>query len=490
MASSVPLKAAARALPRTECNGLTDQPLTSRERLDVLCDPGTVNIIRSTVQSSRLGDGARDGDGVTGATGEIDGRPVACFAEDGSLTGGSLGDAHAATICAVLQLAARGNMPVIGFIESAGARIHEGTSALGAYARVFRAFIALSGKVPQISIATGTSAGGACYMAALTDIVVMTESASMFLTGPKVVREVTGELVSKEELGGCGVHGRNGVCQLLATDERDAALLTRELLSYLPQSASERPPRVAPRPPTGEDPAVGVPDRNAAAYDVRKVIRALVDAGTVLEIAPGWARNIVTGLARLDGRPVGIIANQARYLGGVIDSDASQKAASFIRTCDAFGVPLLVLVDTPGFMPGVRQESAGIIRHGATLLHAFAAANVPKVTLILRQAYGGGYIAMNSKDLGADFVFAWPRAAIGIMGPTSAVRIIHEAEIAASCDPNATLERLAETYAQEQQGARVAAREGAIDELITPIESRERLCRAFSTLTCQWPSQP
>ncbi len=478
--------------------GVTDQPTTieleSRrdghgpaalpplERLEVLCDPGSIHVIRSVVRSARLGGKAQEGDGVVGASATIAGRPVFCFAEDGRFVGGSLGVAHAETICRMLQLAGEARAPVVGFVESAGARMQEGTTALAAYARVFRSNVELSGRVPQVSIVTGNSAGGGCYSPALTDFVVMTSQAGMFLTGPEVVEQVTGERVTAKELGGAQVHSRNGVSHFVARGEVEAAALVRDLLSYLPQSAAEPPPRAAPLPPLGENPGRSVPRETSRVYNVLDVVAALVDGGTYLEVSPKWARNIVTAFARLDGHSVGVIANQPRHLGGVLDAAASQKGARFVRTCNAYGVPLVVLVDTPGFMPGTKQESAAVIRHGAKLLYAFSEATVPKLTLILRQAYGGGYITMNSKDLGADFAFAWPRASIGIMGARQAVRIIGRREIAAAESPEEAIERLASLYAAEHQGAWAAAREGVIDEVILPDETRPRLCAALAVL--------
>jgi acetyl-CoA carboxylase carboxyltransferase component len=459
--------------------------LTPLERLEALCDADSVHVIRSVVRSGRLGPKAKEGDGVVGASATIAGRPVFCFAEDGRFAGGSLGEAHADTIIRVMELAYQARVPVVGFIESAGARMQEGTRALGGYARVFRTNVALSGSVPQISIVTGSSAGGGCYSPALTDFVIMTQQASMFLTGPEVVRQVTGENVGSEELGGTRVHERNGVCQLVAKSELDAALLARELLSYLPQNTWEPPEPAAPIGPPGENPGACVPRKTSKVYDVREVARRMVDGGVLFEIAPKWARNIVTGFARLEGRSVGVVANQPHYLGGVLDSAAAMKGARFVRTCNAYGIPLVVLVDTPGFMPGTKQESAGVIRHGAKLLHAFAEATVPKVTVVLRQAYGGGYITMNSRELGADFVYAWPRAAIGIMGAKSAVSIIHRREIRDSDDPQTTIEAFASEYAAQHQSALAAAREGAIDEVILPAETRDRLSAALDALAAK-----
>jgi len=453
--------------------GRATHRLSPSARIETLCDEGTIEVI--------LPGGGVDGDGVLAAAAEIDGRPVLCFAQDGRVAGGSLGEAHAETLCRVFELAVAARTPVVGFVESAGARIQEGVSSLDGYARIFSRMVAASGRVPLISISTGASAGGGCYCLALTDFVVMTRGSGMFLTGPKVVAEVVGEAVTAEELGGFRVHGGNGVCQAIAEDERDAAQLARSLLSHLPQSAWDPVPRIEPRPPLGGDPGDCIPRDTTKVYDVREVISRLVDAGEMLELSPAWAPNLTTAFARLDGRSVGVIANQPRHRGGVIDVEAAQKAAWFVGACDAFGLPLVVLVDTPGFLPGAKQEAAGAIRHGASLLRAFAAAGTPKVTVILRRAFGGGYIAMNSKDLGADMSFAWPGAAIGVMGPRQAVGIVNRAEIAGSEDPAGRQEELAAAYARLQV-AHVAARDGAIDETVSSAETRRRLCAALSAL--------
>jgi acetyl-CoA carboxylase carboxyltransferase component len=431
--------------------------ITPLERIELLCDAGSVQAIRSQV-----------GDGVVGAAGRVDGEPVFAYAQDSSFAGGSLGTAHADTILRVMQLAERAGAPVVGFVESAGARMQEGLAALGGFGRIFSANVALSGRVPQISVVTGVSAGGGSYSPALTDFVVMVDGASMFLTGPGVVREAIGEEVDAAALGGTRVHERNGVCDLVAADVPEAARLTRSLLSFL------SPVPAVPRPAPPGDPARFVPDAPRKTYDVRDVVRSIADSGDFLELAPRWARNMVTGLARIEGRSVAVVANQPRYLGGVIDSAASEKAARFVRTCSSFGLPLVVLVDTPGFMPGVSQESAGVIRHGAGLLRAFSEARVPRLTVVLRKAYGGAYITMNSKDLGAHLTFAWPGAELGVMAARQAVRIIHKRE------PD--LDRLADRYASEHLGALVAARNGFIDEVIAPAETRERVAWALATL--------
>jgi acetyl-CoA carboxylase carboxyltransferase component len=462
--------------------GLPENRLDPRERIELLCDPGSATIIRSAVRSRRLGDKAQAGDGVVAASGEIQGRPIFCFAEDYSFAGGSLGEVHAQTIERVLSLAGDAQVPVIGLIESAGARMQEATAALGGYARIFKQTVALSGRVPQISVLTGISAGGGSYAPALTDFIVMTKAANMFLTGPGVVRAALGEEVTPSELGGSRVHARNGVCQFVVPTDIDAAFLARELLSYLPQNSSEDPPDAAVEPALMDDPGACVPRETRRVYDIRDVVRGIVDGGKILEVSPRWARNMVTGFARLDGRSIGVVANQPRYLGGVINSAGSRKAARFVRTCNAFGLPLVVFVDTPGYLPGKSEEQRGVISHGAELLHAFAGATVPRLTVVLRQAYGGAYITMNAKDLGADFDFAWPRARIGIMAASQVVSIIDRREIEAATDPEELRLALAEGYATEHQSAQIAASEGFIDEVISPTETRGRLAGALRTL--------
>lgn len=459
-----------------------DERLSPLERLEVLCDPCSINLLRTGVRSHRLGDRARDGDGVLGATGAVDGRPIACFAQDASFAGGSLGEAHAETVIRVLELAGRARMPVVGFIESAGARMQEGVAALSGYGRIFRAHTELSGLVPQISIICGASAGGGSYAPALTDLVVMTRRASMFLTGPGVVREVTGEEVDADTLGGPRVHDRNGVCHMVAETEVEAALLARDLLDHLPQHAGEPParwPAVAPAP---GDPGAVVPDEHRRVYDVRHVAARLVDGGRLIESGDRWARNIVTAFARLDGRAVGIVANQPRYLGGVLDADSATKAARFVRMCDSFGLPLIVLVDTPGFLPGTGQERIGVIRHGAKLVHAFAGATVPRLTVVMRKAFGGAFIAMNSKDLGADLAIAWPGAQVGVMGAKQAVGIVSRREIAEASNPERALDRLARAYARDHLAVETAVAGGYLDEITAPGDTRERLAATLSVL--------
>ena len=457
------------------------------ERLRLLGDEGTLQVIRSEVVSDRMGAKARPGDGVIAGSVRVAGRPLFCFAQDASYAGGSLGAQHADTIVRIQRLAGQWRRPVVGFVESGGARMQEGLAALNGYARIFSQHVALSGRVPQISVITGASAGGGCYSPALTDFVVMTESASMFLTGPAVVREVTGEDLSARQLGGPQVHDRNGVCHFTVATDVDAIFLVRQLLSYLPARAGEEPPVTAAIDPGGPDPGGVVPIEPRRVYDVRNAIAGIVDADSLLEVSVGWAANLVTAFARIEGRPVGIIANQPRHLGGVIDADASQKGSRFVRTCDAFGLPLVVLVDTPGFLPGSSQEAAGVIRHGATLLHAFAEATVPRFTVVLRKAFGGAYITLNSKDLGADLYLAWTRAELGIMGAEQAVGVIHRRALAVATDARQERRRLADAYAVEHLSARAAARIGAVDEVISPSATRSRLAWALSTIGAAVP---
>ncbi len=455
---------------------------TPRERLELLCDPGSFAVLRSAVRATGLGDRALPGDGVIAGAGRVGGRPVFCYAQDPAFMGGSLGAAHADSIVAVMRLAGRAGAPVVGFVESGGARLQEGHAALAGYGRIFRASVELAALVPQISIVTGVSAGGGAYSPALTDFVVMTESARMFLTGPRIVEAVLGERISMEELGGPAVHGVNGVCQLVAADDAEAIVQVRELLTLLPARIGEGAPQAGIAEPPDPDPASSVPAEPRRVYDVRDVARALVDGGRLLELCGGWARNMVTALARIDGRPVGFVANQPWRLGGVIDAAGAEKAARFVATCDRFRIPLVVLVDTPGFMPGGAQERAGVIRHGASLLRAFAAATVPKLTLILRKAYGGAVITMNSRDLGADLVFAWPQAEIGIMAARQAVGIVHRRRIESAADPAASLAELESAYAEEHLDAGAAAAAGFVDEVIDPCESRARLAWALAAL--------
>jgi acetyl-CoA carboxylase carboxyltransferase component len=459
-----------------------DERLTPLERLEVLTDPGSLQLLRTQVRSRRMGERARAGDGVIAAHARVDGRQVYCYSQDASFAGGSLGEAHAQTIVEVLRQAGRARVPVLGFVESAGARMQEGLAALSGYGSIFREHVRLSGLVPQISIVCGPAAGGSSYGPALNDFVIMTERASMFLTGPGVVAEVTGEDIDMAALGGPRVHERNGVCHFRAPTEVDAALMARDLLDYMPQHAGV-PPQMWPTVAAPEvPPDRAIPAQAREVYDVRHVASALVDGGRLMEVSPRWSRNIVCALARLEGRAVGIVANQPRHLGGVLDSSAAQKAARFVRMCNSFGLPLVVLVDTPGFLPGSRQEQDGVIRHGAKLVHAFAEATVPSVTIMLRKAFGGAFIAMNSKALGADYVFAWPDVQMGVMGAEQAVGILNRREISAAEDPGAHKRRLASAYSSEHLGVDGASADGFVDEIIPPDSTRARIAACLEAL--------
>ncbi len=432
-------------------------------RLESLLDSDTFHPWRSAV-----------GDGVVAGSGRVHGRPVCAWAQEVSHRGGSLGRAGGETIAHTIRYASRAGVPVIGIPHSGGARLQEGVAALGAYGAIFREQ-ALA-PVPQITVIPGVCAGGAAYSSALGDFVVMVRPhARLFLTGPKVVEQVTREQIGAEQLGGPRVHGANGVSHLTAPDDDSAAELVRELLSYLPSIIGGPLPLVPAVDPPPGSPVDSMPSCIRQVYDVREVIALTVDGGRHLELAARWARNLVTTFARLDGRPIGIIANQPLYLGGTIDSAASEKGRWFVDLCDRMMLPIVVLVDTPGFLPGVNQERAGVIRHGATLLRAFARATTTKVTVTLRQAYGGAHIVMNSRDLGADLTLAWPDSQIGVMGAAQAVAIIERNAINGGADA----EELAELYAAERLGVDVAAADGFVDEIVAPHETRDRLIRAL-----------
>jgi acetyl-CoA carboxylase carboxyltransferase component len=371
---------------------------------------------------------------------------------------------------------------VVAFVESGGARMQEGTAALGGYGQIFRQTVAMTGLVPQISVVSGASAGGGAYSPALTDLLLMTEDASMFLTGPSVVRDALGEEIDAASLGGPHIHDRNGVCHLVEPDEASAAGRVRQILSYLPSAAGEEAPRHDPVLPELADPGAVVPAEPRRVYDVRDALAGIIDADSLLELFPRWARNVVTALGRIEGRPVAIVANQPRHLGGVLDAESSEKAARFIGFAASFGLPLVAVVDTPGFMPGSRQEQAGVIRRGAELVRAFASAPVPKVTVVLRKSYGGAYITMNSRDLGSDLMLAWPDAELGIMSARAAVGIVHRRELRVAGDPEQERTRLAEAYAEEHLRAEAAAASGFVDEIVEPVHTRQRLAVALHAL--------
>jgi propionyl-CoA carboxylase beta chain len=421
-----------------------------------------------------------DGDGVVTGTGRVDGRPVDVFAQDRRVLGGTLGEAHADKTARLVDAATRGGVPVVGINDSGGARIQEGVAALDGYGQVFRANVAASGRIPQISLVLGQCAGGATYSPALTDFTIMSDDAAMFLTGPRVVKAVTGEQVDARELGGPEVHARrSGSAHFVVADDREALALTRALLGYLPSSAWDRPPPAVAVDPAPVDLGACVPDEPRAPYDVRDVVGGIVDGGAFLEVQRDWARNLVVGFARLDGRSVGVVANQAAWLAGVLDLTAAEKGARFVRFCDAFGLPLVVLVDVPGFLPGTAQEANGVIRKGAKLLHAFASATVPRVTVVLRKAFGGAYIVMNSRSLGADAVLAWPGAELAVMGAEGAADVIFRRQIDA--DP-ARRDELAARYRNEAMAVDLAARRGSVDEVIDPADTREVLAGLLASL--------
>lgn len=460
---------------------------TAWERLEQLLDPGSFTELDRFVSHRCTAFGMSDKpiprDGVITGYGRVEGRTVFVYAQDFTASGGSLGEMHAAKICKVMDLAAKTGSPVVGLCDSGGARIQEGVDALGGFGEIFRRNAQYSGRVPQISVILGPCAGGAVYSPALTDFIVMVDKTSqMFITGPAVVAATTGESVTAEELGGAYTHAAlSGVAHLAAPDEAQALTAVRRLLAYLP-SASDRLPPVLPYAPAQElRPGLDalVPDRAALPYDIHDLLDQLLDSGSFLELQPWFADNVVVGFGRLGGRSVGIVASQPMALGGVLDIDASDKAARFVQCCGCFGIPLVTLVDVPGFLPGVQQEHAGIIRHGAKLLYAYAQAQVPKFTVVLRKAYGGAYIAMCSKHLGADLVLAWPTAEIAVMGADGAAGIIFKKEIAAAQDPDAARAERAAEYARRFASPYQAAQRGFVDEVIPPAETRLRLLEAL-----------
>jgi len=458
---SVPLEATRHSSVSVDAGGASS--LVTR-RIQALLDPDTFEPLRSAVA-----------DGVIGGTGRLGGRPVCVWAQEATHKGGSLGIAGAETIVHTIQRAHRAGVPVVGLTHSAGARLQEGVTALTAYGAIFHAQAVA--RVPQVTLVVGTCAGGAAYSPALGDFVVMVgRDARMFLTGPQVVEQVTRERITAEELGGARVQSANGVAHLCVEDDVDAPAVLRDLMDYLPSVLGGAVPIAAPADPPDGSPADPLPSSTRKVYDVRHVIEKLVDGGRLLELAGRWARNMVTGFARLEGRAVGVIANQPRYLGGAIDARASEKGAWFVNACDRLRIPLVVLVDTPGFLPGGRQERAGVIRHGASLLRAFSCATVPKLTITLRQSYGGAHIVMNSRGLGADLTLAWPGSDIGIMGARQAVAIIERRAVAAGAD----IDALADRYAREQLPAAVSAARGHIDEIVSPERTRERLLSALA----------
>ncbi|MBE2185266.1 MAG: acyl-CoA carboxylase subunit beta [Rhodothermales bacterium] len=465
--------------------------LTARERIDLLLDPGSFRELGVFVRHQMTAFGLdRDrpyGDGVVTGWGTVDGRVVYVFAQDFTVFGGSLGDAHAQKIVRLMKAAMDNGAPIIGLNDSGGARIQEGVVSLGGYADIFLLNTLASGVVPQLSAILGPCAGGAVYSPAITDFTFMVRGGSyMFVTGPDVVKTVTNEEVTKEELGGADTHAsKSGVCHVACDNEGDLLLRLRQILAYVPQNCEETAPRVPSKPANAALAAALdtlVPLNPNKPYDIRDVIGGIVDDGSFFEIHEDFAAQLVVGFARLDGRSVGIVANQPAVLAGVLDLSSSVKGARFVRFCDAFNIPLVVFEDVPGFLPGTDQEWRGVIRHGAKLLFAFCEATVPKVTVITRKAYGGAYDVMNSKHVGGDLNLAWPTAEIAVMGPKGAVEIIHRRAIAAAEDPAAEEARLTEEYRERFANPYVAAEYGYVDDVIRPSETRQRLIDAMVRL--------
>jgi propionyl-CoA carboxylase beta subunit len=471
--------------------------LTARERLKLLLDDGSFVELDAFVthRSPGLADQKILGDGVVTGHGTIEGRLVFVFSQDFTVFGGSLGEAYAEKICKVMDLAMKVGAPIVGLNDSGGARIQEGVVSLGGYADIFLRNTLASGVVPQLSVVMGPCAGGAVYSPAITDFTVMVEGTSyMFVTGPNVVRAVTHEDVDAERLGGATTHTtRSGVAHLAAHDEATALDLTRRILGHLPQNNLGDPPRrISHDPRDRRDAALDaiVPDDPQKPYDMHRVIAAVVDDADFLEIQPGWAQNIIVGFGRLDGRSVGVIAQQPSVLAGALDIDASTKAARFVRTCDCFNVPLVTFVDVPGFLPGVGQEHAGIIRHGAKLLFAYCEATVPKVTVITRKAYGGAYDVMSSKHVRSDINFAWPTAEIAVMGAEGAVNVLFKELISAAEDPEAERTRLVRDYEEQFANPYIAAARGYVDDVIRPSDTRPRLIAALEMLADKRDTNP
>jgi len=473
--------------------------LTARERIELLLDPGSFMEIDQFMvhQCTELGMAERKipGDGVVTGYGTIDGRLVYVFSQDFTVFGGSLGEMFAKKVCKLMDLALKAGAPVIGLNDSGGARIQEGVASLAGYGDIFFRNVISSGVIPQISAIMGPCAGGAVYSPALTDFIVMVDKTShMFITGPQVIKTVLGQEVSFEELGGALVHNQtSGVTHFIAKDEEHSVQIIKQLLSYLPSNYLEDPPIVE----TGDDPnrtdedlAGIVPDDPDKPYDVKEIIYRLVDNGEFLEVQPLWAPNIVIGFARLNGRTVGIVANQPSFYAGALDINSSVKGGRFVRFCDAFNIPIITFVDVPGFLPGIEQEHGGIIRHGSKLLYAYCEATVPKITLIVRKAYGGAYDVMGSKHSGGDINYAWPTAEIAVMGPHGAINIIFRKEIAEATDPEQKRMEFVSEYRRKFANPYVAAQKGYIDEVIEPAETRPKLISALEMLATKREARP
>jgi propionyl-CoA carboxylase beta chain len=473
--------------------------LTARDRIGLLFDPGTFEefdkLVTHRCQDFGMAGQIVPGDGVVSGLGRVDGRPVYGFAQDFTVFGGSLSETNAAKIVKIMDLAMRQGVPIVGLNDSGGARIQEGVASLGGYADIFLRNTLASGVIPQISAIMGPCAGGAVYSPAITDFTVMVEDTSyMFVTGPDVIRAVTHEEVTKDELGGAMTHNAtSGVAHFAVPDDRACLALIRELLGYLPANNLDDPPRLETYDPGDrEDAALDqlVPDSPNQAYDMLDLVHAVADDGIFLEVHRHFAKNLVVGFARLGGRPAGVVANQPLHLAGTLDIDASVKGARFVRFCDAFNIPLVTFEDVPGFMPGTVQEFGGIIRHGAKLLFAFAEATVPKVTVITRKAYGGAYCVMASKHIRTDLNLAWPTAEIAVMGPEGAVNILHRREIEAAADPEALRARKVAEFREKFANPFVAAGRGFVDGVIQPRTTRRRLITALASLETKRDRNP
>jgi acetyl-CoA carboxylase carboxyltransferase component len=465
--------------------------MTARERIEYLVDEGSFQeldmLARHRVHGMGMDDNRPYTDGVITGFGRIDGRRVGIFSQDFTVFGGALGEVFAEKIHKMMDLAISVGVPVVGLNDGAGARIQEGVVSLAAYGGIFYRNVAASGVVPQISVIMGPCAGGAVYSPAMTDFIFMVrESSHMFITGPDVVKTVTGEEVSLEQLGGAMSHAtKSGVATFVSADEKACLDEVRYLLGFLPSNNLEEPPFAE----TGDDPnrltpelAGLMPGSPSQPYDMKKIIAAVVDDGDFFEYFPHWAMNVVCGFARLGGQVVGIVGNQPQVLAGVLDIDSSEKGARFVRTCDGFNIPLVTFVDVPGFMPGTDQEYGGIIRHGAKLLYAYCESTVPRIQVITRKAYGGAYVVMNSKSIGADLAFAWPSAELAVMGPQGAVEILYRRELAEAADPVARRNELVDDYTARYANPYLAAERGYVDDVIDPADTRRVLCQSLELL--------
>ncbi len=472
--------------------------LTARERIDLLVDQGTFVELNPFIEHRTVDFGMDKqkgpGEGVVTGYGKVNGRPIYLFSQDFTVFGGALGEMHAMKIANVMDLAAKNGAPFIGLNDSGGARIQEGVVSLDGYGQIFYRNSIYSGVIPQISVILGPCAGGAVYSPAITDFVFMVdESSQMFITGPKVIETVTGEKISAEDLGGSKVHNAiSGNAHFRAKTEQEILQQVRDLLSYLPQNNDEKPPRLEADMKDDYRPELTevIPFDAIRPYDIRKVIEQVVDQDSFMEVQKEFARNVVIGLARIKGEVVGLVCNQPKVMAGGLDIDSSDKAARFIRFCDSFNIPIITFEDVTGFFPGIKQEHGGIIRHGAKILYAYSEATVPKMTVILRKAYGGAYVALNSKSIGADLVFSWPNAEIAVMGPQGAANVIFSREIAQSDNPEQTRATKIEEYREKFANPYVAAARGMVDDVIDPRETRIKLIQALDMMRNKKESRP